>query len=159
MIKAIKIKQLIISIAISLGVGGLASFLTRNSMDIYKPLIKPPLAPHGWLFPIVWTFLFILMGISAYLIKDSQADEEKKAQALNIYGFQLVFNFLWSIVFFNFGNSLVAFIVLIVLWVLIILMIRHFNEISSFAARLQIPYLLWVTFAGYLNLGIYLLNR
>lgn len=159
MFKTIKIKQLLLSIAISLGVGGLAAFLTRNSMDVYVSMNKPPLAPPGWLFPIVWTILYILMGISAYMIKDSQADEEKRSQALNIYGFQLVFNFLWSIVFFNFGNPLVAFIVLIVLWVLIVLMIKRFNEINPLAAKLQIPYLVWVTFAGYLNLGIYLLNR
>lgn len=158
MFKTINIKRLLISIAISLGVGGLAALLTRGSMDIYMPLNKPPLAPPAILFPIVWTILYILMGISAYMIKETEADEQLKSKALNTYGFQLLFNFLWSIVFFNLGNPLVAFGVIIMLWVLIIMMIKQFNEINPLAAKLQIPYLLWVTFAAYLNLGIYLLN-
>lgn len=159
MFKTINFKRLLISTAISLGVGGLAALLTRNSMDIYMPLNKPPLAPPAILFPIVWTVLYTLMGISAYMIKETDVDEELKSKALNTYGFQLLFNFLWSIVFFNLENPLAAFVILIMLWVLILMMIKQFNEINPLAAKLQIPYLLWVTFAGYLNLGIYLLNR
>lgn len=152
-------KNLIISLVISLGIGGLAGVLTSNSMDIFASLNKPPLSPPAIAFPIVWTILYTLMGISAYLIYESDADKAEKDKALSLYGFQLFFNFLWSIIFFNFRNILLAFGVLIILWLLIVAMIRAFNKISPVAARLQIPYLLWVTFAGYLNLAIYFINR
>ena len=150
-------KRLLISIGISLLTGGLAGFLTQNSMTFYNQLTKPPLSPPGWIFPIVWTLLYILMGISAYIIYESNSPNKEKA--LTLYGWQLFFNFLWSIIFFNLQNSLLAFLVLIILWVLIIAMIKAFKEISPLAAYLQIPYLLWVTFAGYLNLMLIILNR
>ena len=150
-------KRLLISIGISLLTGGLAGFLTQNSMAFYNQLTKPPLSPPGWVFPIVWTLLYLLMGVSAYIIYESQSPNKEKA--LTLYGWQLFFNFLWSIIFFNLQNSLLAFLVLIILWVLIIAMIRAFKEISPLAAYLQIPYLLWVTFAGYLNLMLIILNR
>lgn len=153
----IKWKELIISIAISLGVGALSGFLTRNSMALFQELVKPPLSPPGWIFPIVWTILYILMGISAYLVYVS--DSKEKEEALRIYTLQLMFNFFWSLVFFNWQAYLLAFVILIILWILIILMIRKFSEISPLAGKLQIPYLLWVTFAGYLNLAIYFLNK
>lgn len=153
----IKWKELIISIAISLGVGALSGFLTRNSMSLYQELVKPSLSPPGWVFPLVWTILFILMGISAYMIYIS--DSKDKEQALRIYILQLMVNFYWSLVFFNMQAYLLAFIILIILWLLILLMIRKFSEINPIAGILQIPYLLWVTFAGYLNLAIYILNR
>lgn len=152
-------KQLIISILISVGVGALAGILTRNSMDVYSMFNKPPLAPPGWLFPIVWTILYVLMGISAYLVYSADVLQEDKEKALSVYSFQLFFNFLWSIVFFNFQARLLSFIILIILWVLIIMMIILFNKVSKVAAKLQIPYLLWVTFAGYLNFMVYYLNR
>ena len=153
----IKWKELIISIAISVGVGALSGFLTRNSMSLFQQLIKPPLSPPGWIFPIVWTILFTLMGISACIIY--QSDSKEKEEALRIYALQLMVNFFWSLVFFNWQAYLLAFIILIILWLLIFLMIRKFSEINPCAGKLQIPYLLWVTFAGYLNLGIYLLNK
>lgn len=149
-------KPLLISIGISLFTGGLAGFLTQNSMEIYAQLNQPPLSPPGWIFPIVWTILYILMGISAYLIYESSSPHKEKA--LTIYGWQLFFNFLWSIVFFNLQNILLALVILIILWILIIVMIKSFKQISPLAAWLQIPYLLWVTFAGYLNLMLLILN-
>ncbi|MDF2845595.1 MAG: TspO and like protein [Herbinix sp.] len=121
--KPIKWKELLISIAISLGVGALSGFLTRNSMSIYQELIKPPLSPPGWLFPVVWTILYVLMGISAYLIYTS--DSKEKDQALLIYALQLIVNFCWSLVFFNQQNYLLAFTILVALWVLIILMYKY----------------------------------
>ena len=150
-------KQLLISIGISLGTGALAGFLTQNSMEVYSQLKQPALSPPGWIFPVVWTILYILMGISAYLIYESNSP--KKEKALTIYVWQLFFNFLWSIIFFNLQNILLAFIVLIILWILIVAMIKAFKEINPLAAWLQIPYLLWVTFAGYLNLMLYILNQ
>ena len=153
----VKWKELIVSIAISLGVGTLSGYLTMNSMSLYNDLVKPPLTPPGWIFPIVWTILFVLMGISAYLIYIS--DSKERVQALQIYAIQLMLNLFWSLVFFNMQAYLGAFIILILLWIYIIAMIKIFYEINPIAGKLQVPYLLWVTFAGYLNLAIYFLNK
>ena len=150
-------KALVVSILISVGVGALSALLTRNSMDVYEKVIQPPLSPPSWIFPVVWTILFILMGISAYLIYIS--DSFYRNSALRIYATQLVVNFFWSIIFFNLEMYLLSFLWLLLLLLLIILMIMSFFKINKTAAYLQIPYLLWVTFAGYLNLGIYLLNK
>lgn len=157
MIKNVNLKQLAISLFISLGVGILASILTADSFMVYSGLTKPLLSPPAWLFPVVWTILYILMGISAYMVY--QSDDDFKYVALVIYGVQLIFNFFWSIIYFNMGNVLFAFVWLIMLWVLIVAMIISFAQVNKTAALLQIPYLLWVTFAGYLNLALYLLNR
>jgi len=153
----VKWKELIVSIAISLGVGALSGYLTKNSMSLYQELVKPQLTPPGWIFPIVWTILFALMGISAYLIYVS--DSKEKNQALQIYAIQLMLNFIWSLAFFNMQAYLLAFVILILLWISIIAMIKVFYEINPLAGKIQVPYLLWVTFAGYLNLAIYLLNK
>ena len=155
-----KLKPYVISVAIALGIGALAAILTRGSMDIYETLNQPPLTPPSWVFPVVWTILYTLMGISAAMVyikgEESGIDTQP---ALRIYGIQLVANFLWSIVFFNFRWYLFAYIWLMLLWVLIIVMIIQFLKVSRLAAYLQIPYFVWVTFASYLNLMIYLLNR
>jgi len=156
-IMIVKWKELFVSIAISLGVGALAGYLTKDSMSMYQELLKPPLTPPGWIFPVVWTILFILMGISAYMIYVS--DSKEKVQALQIYAIQLMLNFIWSLVFFNMQAYLLAFVILILLWISIIAMIKTFNQINPIAGKLQVPYLLWVTFAGYLNLAIYFLNK
>lgn len=150
-------RALFVSIAISVGTGLLASLLTMGNFGTYSEMIQPPLSPPAWLFPVVWTILYILMGISAYLVYIS--DDEKKYIGLTIYAIQLIFNFLWSIIYFNLENVLFAFIWLVILWILIILMIKSFYSVNKTAALLQIPYLLWVTFAGYLNLALYILNR
>ncbi len=155
----INIKQLAKNIALPLIVGAIAGLLTRNAMMDFEVLNKPPLSPPGWLFPVVWTILYILMGISSYLIKTSNASLEEKSDALTLYFYQLVVNFLWSIFFFNFQWYLFSFVWLLLLWILIILMIRSFDKISKAAAYLNLPYLLWVTFAGYLNFAIWWLNR
>jgi len=128
-------------------------------MDIYKSIVQPPLAPPAILFPIVWSILYIVMGIGSALIYNSAADEKDKTQALFVYALQLAVNFFWSILFFNVRAFLFSFIWLLLLWVLIIIMIVRFSKVNKVAAYLQIPYLLWVTFAGYLNLAIYILNR
>ena len=150
------IKTLIISILIPLLTGGLAGLLTSKSMVIYKHLNLPPLSPPGFIFPIVWTILYILMGIGAYFIIIS--DSSTRTEALRTYALQLVLNFLWTIVFFNMRNFFLAFIILIALWALIIKMIITFKEIKPLSGYLQIPYLLWVTFAGYLNFMVFILN-
>lgn len=155
-----KIKPYIISILIALGVGGLSALITRDNMDIYDRIVMPPLAPPGFFFPIVWTVLYTLMGISsARIYLKGREEGALVGDSLKVYALQLAVNFFWSIIFFNFEAFLFAFIWLILLWVLIIIMIREFYAIDPLAAYLQIPYLLWVTFAAYLNLAIYILNR
>lgn len=154
----INVKKLLISIAVPLAVGGLSAFLTNSSMERFENLNQPPLSPPGWLFPIVWTVLYILMGIASYLVLESNADHKQIVNALTVYGVQLFFNFLWSILFFNFELYFAAFIWLLILWALVLTSIILFYRISKPAAYLMIPYLLWITFAGYLNLGVALLN-
>lgn len=155
----IDIKKLIKSIALPLIVGAVAGFSTKDAMKNFDVLNKPALAPPGWLFPVVWTVLYILMGISFYMISESNASSEKIAEAKRIYYLQLAVNFLWSFFFFTFEWYLFAFVWLIWLWILIAIMIKKFADISKVAAYLNIPYLIWVTFAAYLNLAIWLLNR
>ncbi len=152
-----KYKYLIISILISLGVGGLSALITGGDMDTYKYLSKPPLSPPSVLFPIVWTILFILMGISAYMVYVSK--DRNKDSALTVYVIQLIINFFWSIIFFSLKLRLFAFIWIILLLVLIIIMIVKFYRISNKAGLLQIPYLIWTCYATYLTIAIYILNR
>ncbi len=151
-------KKLIICLAIPLGVGGLSAWLTRGTMDMYAACEKPSLSPPGWIFPIVWTILYLLMGWASYLVLESSGAQEQKNQALTLYGLQLGLNFLWPLVFFRAGELLAAFGVLVLLWAAIYLTIRSFSKLRELAGDLLLPYLLWVSFAGYLNLGIYLLN-
>ena len=118
-------------IAIPLLVGGLASFLTRGGMGVFMQLNQPPLSPPGWVFGVVWTILYILMGVSSYLVIQSGAEEEEINKALSVYVYQLVVNFLWPTFFFNFGWFFFAFLWLVLLWVLVFIMIRRFYNISK----------------------------
>lgn len=152
-------RLLLICIAIPLIVGIVAGLLTKNSVEVFAILEKPPLAPPAWLFPVVWTILYILMGISSYIILTSDASREKIEDAIKIYIYQLIVNFLWPTFFFNFQWYLFSFVWLVVLWILVFIMIRKFYDISKVAAYLNVPYIIWLTFAGYLNAGIWLLNR
>jgi len=148
-----------VSILISLGTGLLSALITSGSMDIYSRVETPPLSPPPILFPIVWTVLYILMGISAAMIYTSAADGKKKKAALTVYGISLFFNFGWSLFFFSLQAFLFSFIWLLILLILIIKTVFDYYSVNKTAALLQIPYILWVTFAGYLNLGIWLLNK
>lgn len=145
-------KPLIVSLLISLGAGALGSILSGNNMEQYMQMYKPPLSPPGFIFPIVWTILFILMGIAAYLIYISPSEDKKTA--LTVYLIQLAANVLWSVIFFRFDAYLLAFAWLVFLWYLIFVTIKQFYPINKIAAYLMLPYLAWVTFAGYLNLAI-----
>lgn len=151
-------KLLIICLVIPLAVGGIAALLTGSEMDTFETLNQPPLSPPRWLFPVVWTILYILMGIASYLVLTTGKSQESIRRALILYGIQLAFNFLWPIFFFGLSAYLFAFIWLVALWLLILATTVSFYRISDIAGYLMIPYLIWVTFAGYLNLGIYLLN-
>lgn len=140
-------------------IGVLSGWLTRDSTALYSTaIIRPPLSPPGFVFPIVWTILFALMGIGAARIDQAPASAAR-SQSLLLFFIQLIFNFFWSILFFNLQRFGLAFFWLMALWVLILLMILSFRKVDKTAARLQLPYLLWVTFAAYLNLGVWILNR
>ena len=147
-----KIKPYVISIAIALGVGALSSLLTKGNMNLYDYIVKPPLSPPMIVFPIVWSILFILMGISSAMVFVNRENNKEAARsALLTYAFQLAVNFFWSIIFFNMKAYLFAFIWILLLLALILIMIIQFRKVSKTAAYLQIPYLLWVIFAAYLT--------
>lgn len=148
-------KKLFICIVIPLIVGAVSALLTHNQMMTFENLQKPALSPPGWLFPVVWTILYILMGVASYFVLVSKKPNQI---ALTVYIIQLIFNFFWSIIFFNFELYLFAFVWLVILWLLILTTTILFYQIEKISGYLMIPYLLWVTFAGYLNLSIYLLN-
>ncbi len=154
------IKTYIYSILIALGVGGLSALLTTGNMDIYSEITKPPLSPPSILFPIVWSILFVLMGVSSAMVSCTKtATLRERNSALVTYGLSLFFNFFWSILFFNFRWFFVSFIWILILLYTIIKTIIKYKKINSIAAFLQIPYLLWVGFATYLNFSIWWLNR
>lgn len=146
---------LIIAILIPIAVGTLSAFFSRN-MSLYSTINKPSISPPGFIFPIVWIILYILMGISSYIIYESNSPE--KSKALKTYAQQLFFNFWWSIIFFRFSLYLFAFLWLLVMIALITIMIFQFYQIRPLSSYLQIPYLLWCLFAAYLNFMIYRLN-
>lgn len=151
-------KLLILCIAIPLAVGGVAALLTGGGMDVFESVNQPPLSPPAWLFPVVWTILYTLMGISSYLILTFEAEKEEIQNALSIYAYQLTVNFLWPTFFFNFRWFFFSFLWLLLLIFLVAAMIREFYKISKPAAYLNIPYLIWLLFAGYLNFTIWWLN-
>ena len=149
----------LIAIALPLVTGVVSALITRENMDIYRQFNMPPLAPPAWLFPVVWTVLYVLMGISSaiiFLMRDKNPDVASRG--LSYYLISLVFNFAWSIIFFNLRSLLFAFLWLLLLFYFVLRTILSYSRVSPLAACLQIPYILWVAFAGYLNLAIYLLN-
>lgn len=148
-------KKLLVSILIPVFLGSFVGFLTAPFND-YTSLNQPSFAPPGILFPIVWTILYILMGVSSYLIMQSNSNQ--KEEALFIYGIQLIVNLFWSIWFFIFQFYLFSFFWILLLIVLVVIMIKKFYNISKISAYLQIPYLLWLVFASILNLFVYFLN-
>ncbi|MBQ8321724.1 MAG: tryptophan-rich sensory protein [Clostridia bacterium] len=153
------IKTYVVAIAIPLTVGILSALFTKDNMDIYEEIIVPDIAPPSWLFPIVWTILYVLMGISSGLVYSNREREPEAARTgLTTYAVSLVINFAWSIIFFNANAFLLAFIWLILLLYKILRTIYYYYKVDKIAAFLQIPYALWVAFAGYLNFSIWLMN-
>lgn len=154
----IRWKPLLISLFIPLGAGGLSALLSGGGMQDFSVLRKPPLSPPGWLFPVAWSVLYLLMGFAAYLVWSDRTSHSARQRALFAYGLQLIVNFFWSPIFFSAKAYLFAFLWLLLLWALILVTALRFAAIRPTAGRLLLPYLAWVTFAGYLNFGIYLLN-
>lgn len=151
-------KLFIICLGLPLLVGSLAGLITNNSMDTFQMLNKPMISPPAWLFPVVWTILYTLMGIASYLVLASEDNSDTVNMALKFYIVQLAVNFFWPILFFTFELYLFSFIWLLLLIVLVLITNILFAQISKPAAYLMLPYLIWLIFAGYLNLSIYLLN-
>lgn len=151
--------RLLKCIGIPLVIGSVSALITRGSMQVFEQLNQPPFSPPGWLFPIAWTILYILMGVASYIIMESDSEEAEKSRAMCLYLWQLAVNFLWPTFFFNFGWYLFSFLWLILLWILVLITTIRFCGISKTAGWLMLPYLLWCTFASYLNLGIWYLNR
>ena len=145
-------------IALSEVVGIIAGLLIRNGVEIYGLTVnKPPLSPTDWVFPVVWTILYALMGISAarvWLAEDSQ----EKSRSISLFIAQLAVNFFWPLFFFNLQAYGFALLWLILFWVLVFLLIFNTRRVDMLASWLLIPYLIWLTFAIYLNFGVYLLN-
>lgn len=140
-------------------VGALSGWLSRDGFEVYGDSVRqPPLNPPALLFPVVWVILYALMGISAARIRLSTPSPERN-KAINLFLTQLTVNFFWPLLFFNAQAYGFAFLWLILLWALVLAMILQFYRVDPTAAKLQIPYLLWLTFAAYLNLGVWYLNR
>lgn len=151
-------KPLLLCFALPLAVGGLAALLTQKGMASLDILRQPPLFPPDRLFPVIWTLLYLLMGLASYQVRAASASKPEIRRAWLFYILQLAVNFLWPILFFNYRLYLISFLWLVLLWALIFLTMRRFDKISTLSGWLLLPYLLWVSFAGYLNLGVYLLN-
>lgn len=151
-----KWKQLVLCLAVPLAAGGLSAFLSREGMEGFDALRQPPLSPPMWLFPVMWTLLFLMMGLASWLVL--REERKRRDGALTVYGIQLFFNFFWSLLFFRWGLYFAALLWLAALWGLIAWTALLFRKIRPAAGGLLVPYLLWVAFAAYLNAGVWLLN-
>jgi len=153
-----RIIKVIVSLFLPLSVGAIAGMFTSQAVPTwYASLNRPFFSPPNWVFGPVWTSLYILLGISFFLIWKEEASKERDL-AIKVFSIQLFLNFAWSFLFFYFNLIGAALIEIILLWISIALMIYLFNKIKPFAASLNIPYLLWVSFATILNAGYYFLN-
>lgn len=151
-------RSLLAAVALPLAVGTLSSILVGDAVLEYAGMNKPPLSPPGWIFPAVWTLLYALMGFASWLVYISEASQPRKKRALGLYALQLAVNFVWPLIFFKAMWYLAAFFWLLLLWLLVIACTVRFYCIRRAAAWMLLPYVLWLSFAAYLNLGVYLLN-
>lgn len=153
-----KHKAYLLWILLTEAIGALSGFLSREGMKVYMEAVtKPSLSPPGWVFPVVWGILYALLGIGVAMVY-SAPPSHQRSRGLNLYIAQLVVNFFWSLIFFNAHAFGFAFFWLILLFVLVAGMVLAFMQVRLLSAKLQIPYLLWLLFAAYLNLGVWLLN-
>lgn len=151
--------KLVISLALPLALGFIGSIFTRSSIDDgwYASLNQPSFNPPNSVFGPVWTVLYILMGISLYMVW-REVPGRKRENALGVFALQLLLNFLWSLFFFHFKDIEIAMLDIIALWISIVIMIWLFYRVKPLAGWLNIPYLLWVSFATALNIAYYVLN-
>ncbi len=153
-----KLTELLIFIVSAELVGALSALFTGSFSAAYDVMQKPPLSPPAFLFPVVWTILYAVMGTSAYLVFNSRKPQYEKGGALKIYGVQLIVNFFWSIIYFRLEMRGVALLDIILLDMLVVLMIIRFYRIRQISGIMNVPYLLWLLFATYLNLATVILN-
>ena len=153
-----KYLRLAACVAIPLILGGISALAVKGGMEEYAMLEQPPLSPPGWLFPVAWSLLYVLMGAASYIVLCSGAPLYERRSALKLYAVQLVVNVLWPPIFFGLGLYLAALLWLALLWVLALITALRFRRISRAAFCLMAPYLAWLTFAAYLNFGVWLLN-
>ncbi len=151
--------KLLVSVAIPEGVGILSRVLTSNQMEVYKKLEQPPFAPPSWVFGVVWPILYLLMGLAAYRIWMHKSQGVDTKDALFYYYAQLVFNFIWSILFFRLGLRGLALVDLIILLIFVIITTVKFYRVDKLSGWLMIPYIIWLIYATFLNLAVWLLNR
>ena len=156
--KKIKWGPLVLSVGAALAAGGLGAWLGGDFGQSYGQMYKPLLSPPGWVFPFVWTILYVLMGLACWQVWQSEASPPRKKRALTLYGVQLAMNALWPLLFFRLSAYLAAFIWLLLLIAAVWLCALTFRYIRKSAGDLLTPYLVWLLFAAYLNLGVYLLN-
>ncbi len=152
-----KIWRIALCIAVPLGGGLLISLLTGDAMSKFGSFNQPPLAPPAWLFPVAWTILYVLMGLASYLIW-AKSKKGTNKEILILYGLQLAMNFVWTPLFFLAEQYWFAFAWLVAMWIVIIMMMVKTKKVSVAALLLLVPYILWCTFAAYLNCGIAILN-
>ena len=158
--KKIKILPLIVSLSVCFSAAIIGSFFTSEAIPTwYSTLNKPIFNPPNWVFGPVWSVLYLMMGVSLYIAWQKKANKKVKQKGLIFFFSQLFFNTLWSIIFFGLHSPLLAFLVIIALWILIFLTIKNFLLISRPASYLLIPYLAWVSFASLFNFSIVILNR
>ena len=150
------LKRLLIALAVPLAVGGLSAFASGSFSEQYAVVNKPPLSPPGWIFPVVWTLLYLAMGYASYLVMTVGGRDAK--DALTVYYVQLALNFLWPILFFRFRLYTFAIFELILLIAAVTVMVIRFSHIEERAGYLTLPYLIWLCFALYLNIGVAVLN-
>ena len=153
-----KYLRLAACVALPLILGGISALAVKGGMEEYAMLEQPPLSPPGWLFPAAWSVLYVLMGAASYIVLCSGATLYERRRALKLYAVQLVVNVLWPPIFFGLELYLAALAWLVLLWVLVLVTALRFRRISRAAFCLMVPYLAWLTFAAYLNFGVWLLN-
>ena len=157
--KPINLKKLIIAIAIPELVGFLSAIITGNIGETYKSLKSPPLSPPGIIFPIVWAILYALMGIASYIIfEEVKGRQNEQKQAISFYGAQLAVNFIWPIIFFQLKAYTAAVFVIFILLILVIITAARFKALNKTVFWLFVPYIAWLLFATYLNIGVAVLN-
>ncbi|MBO4217392.1 MAG: tryptophan-rich sensory protein [Clostridia bacterium] len=161
--KKIKIPNLLIAIALPLAVGALSAFISSSGSDggfsaTYGGLNQPPFSPPSWLFTIVWNVLYVMMGIASYIADVNAESQTERRSALYLYGAQLALNFIWPIAFFRAKQYILAIVILAALFFLVVFTAIKFFKIKPAAGWLLIPYLLWLAFAAYLNVGVAILN-
>ncbi len=155
-VAVVNLKRLLIALAVPLAVGGLSAFASGSFSEQYAVVNKPPLSPPGWIFPVVWTLLYLAMGYASYLVMTVGGRDAK--DALTVYYVQLALNFLWPILFFRFRLYTFAIFELILLIAAVTVMVIRFSHVEERAGYLTLPYLIWLCFALYLNIGVAVLN-